>query len=262
MNNSPDGINLEHTYPKSKGSGSGNAENDMHHLFPTRSPVNTARGNLPFGEINDNETDTWYFLNMTSNSIPSENIDKYSERVTGLFEPQESHKGNVARAMMYFYTMYKEEADLADPMFFESQRSTLCDWHMLDPVDSLEWERTFKIAQYQSNKPNPFVLDSTLMQRSYCSISSVASFDINLLDFKVYPNPNQRETTVEFEVIATSDIHLTIHNVSGGRSKIAFEERLLPGKYTKPIELNQSGVFILKLETDNQVLSRKVVVQK
>ncbi|MFN8329951.1 MAG: hypothetical protein U0T81_01815 [Saprospiraceae bacterium] len=37
-----------------------------------------------------------------------------------------------------------------------------------DPVDSLEWKRTFMISQYQDGKANPFVLDCTLPQRCYC----------------------------------------------------------------------------------------------
>ena len=64
-----------------------------------------ARADFPFAEIPDNETDTWYYLTLTLNTIPSSNIDLYSERRNGFFEPREDHKGNVARAMFYFYTM-------------------------------------------------------------------------------------------------------------------------------------------------------------
>ena len=127
---SNDGINCEHTYPRSKGADedNGNAFSDMHHLFPTRSQVNSGRENFPYADIPDEESTQWYFQNEVKNNIPFQDINSYSERVNGRFEPREVHKGNVARAMFYFYTMYKEEADEADAHFFDIQIETLCKW--------------------------------------------------------------------------------------------------------------------------------------
>ena len=113
QNGSSDGINTEHTFPRSKGAEFGNAVSDMHHLFPTRSIVNSSRAADRFNEIADNQTVDWFYLNNTLNTIPNSNIELYSEDINGEFEPREDHKGNVARAMFYFYTMYKEEADLS-----------------------------------------------------------------------------------------------------------------------------------------------------
>jgi len=189
MNGSSNGINAEHTYPRSKGASDGNAYSDMHHLFPTRSPVNSARNNFPFGEINDNQTNSWFYLNNEEDGIPSANIDLYSEVIEGKFEPREDHKGNVARAVFYFYSMYEKEALDADSDFFESMRQTLCKWHEQDPVDSLEWERTYLIANYQDDLPNPFILDSTLVRRAYCGelISNIE--EDKKAKTIVYPNP-------------------------------------------------------------------------
>ena len=50
-------INCEHTWPQSLGSGSEPMKSDMHHLFPTKSNVNSSRGNDPFAESVDNLTD-------------------------------------------------------------------------------------------------------------------------------------------------------------------------------------------------------------
>ena len=46
------GINCEHTWPQSLGA-SGLAKGDLHHLYPTREESNSARGSLPFDEIDD-----------------------------------------------------------------------------------------------------------------------------------------------------------------------------------------------------------------
>lgn len=190
MNGSADGINCEHTYPRSKGADddNGNAFSDMHHLFPTRTAVNSARSNFPFGDINDSQTTKWYYLDQAQSDIPTINIDLYSEVINGRFEPREQYKGNVARAIFYFFAMYKNEAIDADPDFFESQRDAFCMWHKQDPVDSLEWERTYMIGQYQNGLPNPFILDATLASRSFCESVTYVQ-DAAQSNIRLYPNP-------------------------------------------------------------------------
>ena len=163
------GINTEHTWPQSKGADAGNARSDMHHLYPARDAVNASRSNNPFAEIPDSDTDKWWRHDYYLTTIPSQFIDEYSEKDedANRFEPREDHKGNAARSMFYFYTMYKTEADNADPQFFLLQKEILYQWHLQDPADSAEVSRTDKIGTYQENKPNPFVLDSTLVRRAY-----------------------------------------------------------------------------------------------
>lgn len=163
------GINCEHTWPQSMGA-TGIAKGDLHHLYPTEINVNSARGNLPFGEINDNYTDDWYYLTSHITTIPTSNIDLYSERDINIaFEPREDHKGNVSRSMFYFYTMYRDLYIAEDPgeSFWNGQKDDLFMWHYWDIVDNAEITRTNAIAGYQENKPNPFVLDTTLIRRAY-----------------------------------------------------------------------------------------------
>ena len=66
--------------------------------------------------------------------------------------------------MFYFYTMYTQEADNT---FFEDQKETLKEWHYLDLPDNDNLDRTWQIATYQNDIPNPFVVDSTLIRRCY-----------------------------------------------------------------------------------------------
>ena len=81
----------------------------MHNLFPSRVKTNNDRGNRPFGESPDASTTRWYLLNTELTNVPSSMIDKYSELGSaGQFEPREEVKGDIARAMMYTYTIYRD----------------------------------------------------------------------------------------------------------------------------------------------------------
>ena len=162
------GINCEHTFPQSMGAGDEPQKSDMHHLFPCKSNVNSSRGNDPYAEILDEDTEKWYRNDTILYTIPTEFIEEYAEKYNPpdpadeRFEPKEDHKGDAARAMFYFYAMYSE---IADDDFWEIQKETLLNWHYYDAVNTTETTRTWKIAEYQDGLPNPFLLDSTLARR-------------------------------------------------------------------------------------------------
>ena len=158
------GMNCEHIWPQSMYEGSDPMKSDMHHLRPSKENVNSSRGNKPFGDNPDPQTDTWFWMSQSQSSIPSNNIDEYSESETAYFEPREDRKGDIARSVFYFYTMYSE---VTEDNFFESQQEILKIWHEQDPADNNEISRTWQIAGYQEDKPNPFILDSTLVERAY-----------------------------------------------------------------------------------------------
>jgi len=158
------GINCEHIWPQSLYEGGEPLKSDMHALRPCKDNVNSARNNKPFNEVNNEQTITWYWEDSQTSNIPSSNIDEYSENHGSYFEPREDRKGDIARTMFYFYTMYPEEAD---DNFFEGQKDVLKSWHFQDPSDESEIARTWQIANYQENKPNPFILDVTLIERAY-----------------------------------------------------------------------------------------------
>lgn len=173
-------MNLEHAWPQAKGAGDGTMGNrDLHHLFPARAQINSTRGNLPYADIPDNQTTLWFYQDNEYSSKPLVAVDAYSEFASGRFEPRESVKGDIARAMFYFWTIYREDALAADPDFFEQQRETFIAWHLADPVDAEELARTHRIANYEGGVANPFVLDCSLAERAYspdepsCLISAV-----------------------------------------------------------------------------------------
>ena len=275
MDGANNGINTEHTYPRSKGADNGNAESDMHHLFPTRSPVNSARGSFPFAEINDSSTDTWFRNNSSQSNIPPSNIiDEFSESRNGSFEPREEHKGNVARAVFYFYTMYRNQANNADPSFFNIQRATLLQWHQDDPVDQLEFDRTFQIATYQSNKPNPFILDTLLAYRIYCTNNlGVCDFIVPTVSTELpgfslgqnLPNPTTGLTRIPYSLGTTANVQLRVYDLLGNLVKMVIDDSLqTAGDYEVDLDLSQPGVYFyelgVKTEIGNKRFGQRLVV--
>jgi hypothetical protein len=244
------GINTEHTYPRSKGASENtNAYSDMHHLFPTREGVNSARGNLPFSDIVDSQTDKWYFEDNVITTIPSQAIDDYSELLNNEnFEPREKHKGDVARAYFYFYTMYKNQADQEAPIFFESQRETMCKWHFDDPVDEKEWIRNNKIANYQEGKKNPFILDCRLA-RLYCDDIAEACLIVNTVDVnvsKVQISPNPASTTL---IIDSEDLNFKQYGVFSNDGRMIKSGWIDDESTSVQIDIEElkSGFYILRL---------------
>ena len=146
-------LNCEHTVPQSFFASADPMVSDMHHLFPAYDTWNNYRGNYPFYEIPDNTTQLWMIGSTSQNTLPTSNIDGYSEYYQSEFEPREAHKGNAARAIAYFFTMYPTEAG---PLRRVIDTALLCTWNDLDTVDTNERNRNNKIFQYQGNR-NPFI---------------------------------------------------------------------------------------------------------
>ncbi|MEM7375156.1 MAG: endonuclease [Bacteroidota bacterium] len=149
----PAPLNCEHTVPRSL---YGDAEpmlSDIHHLFPTFGTWNNIRSNYPFGEIADHLTSKWMYLDQSQTHIPSTDRDLYSEYNNQVFEPREDHKGNCARAVFYFYTMYSAQAGQITAV---GDLETLYQWHVQDPPDSLELLRNDEIETFQGNR-NPYI---------------------------------------------------------------------------------------------------------
>ncbi len=261
------GINTEHTWPQSLGA-TGLAKSNLHHLFPTRTDVNSARGSLPFAEIPDAQTDKWYRLDYMLTYIPVQFIDEYSElKINQQFEPREDHKGNVARAMFYFYTMYKDQANSADPTFFPLQKYVLRSWNSMDPVDAAEIARTNMIASQQEGKPNPFVLDTSLIRRAYFALTTVhypRPVSQTPDAFKLYPNfpnPFNNETDVRFYLPRPGSVQLAVYSVSG---QALLRESLshLPQGFNRFHLREQqwaTGFYFIAITFDRQVAVQKIL---
>ncbi len=127
-------FNTEHTFPQNFFNSLEPMRADLFHLYPTDDLANNARGSLPFGVVNN---PSWQQGGSKGNSTT--------------FEPRDAHKGQVARAMLYFVTRYQNYSN-----FLTNQESILRQWHEQFAPDSIEIKRCNDIATLQLNR-NPFI---------------------------------------------------------------------------------------------------------
>lgn len=146
-------MNTEHTWPQSKGAKYFPAQGDLHHLYATSKESNSERANYPFCHV------------IESFWEKQGSAQGYDEQLRDCFEPADSHKGNVARAMFYFSIRYLLPLTIEQEVLFRS-------WNTLDPVDENEMIRNDRIEKIQGNR-NPFIDDQSL-------IESISTFQFKL----------------------------------------------------------------------------------
>ncbi|NNF57381.1 MAG: T9SS type A sorting domain-containing protein [Rhodothermaceae bacterium] len=263
-NENTQGINQEHTWPQSLLTGQ--ADDDLHNLFPTKVNVNAARGNLPFAEIPDNLTTTWYRDNLQQSATPDAGvIDEFSELRAGVaFEPREDHKGNVARALFYMATVYDVQTNTTFSFDMEEQ-TTLYGWHYADPVDQAEYDRTFRIAPFQSNQPNPFVLDSTLIRRAFfpeITTATDAEPPSGLHLSAPAPNPFRDATTLTLTMPEPTVVRIAVFDALG-RQVAVLHDGLVSTQAPLSIRLEGTrlppGLYLIRVTGGSAHRTRRVL---
>jgi len=252
------GINAEHTWPQSMGAASEPQRGDMHFLFPAKDNVNSTRNNHPYADIPDDQTTTWFLGSTSQSSTPTTDIDKYSEFASGRFEPRESVKGNVARAVLYFNTIY---SGAANPSFFAGQKETLLSWASQDLPSGNEIRRSGLIRKYQGNI-NPFLLDPSLGSRLFGTSTYVENESLpqRLQIETVYPNPTLGPISLRVSTMAPAIATVSLYNVLGER--LSVKRVLLPGGLIDlPVDLKDytSGVYFVTVTSDKGSQTRSVL---
>jgi endonuclease I len=154
------GWNREHTWPRSDGVGEDGPDySDLHHLFPCKETVNSLRGNLPFDESTNQESDPF---------APESFKDSNS------WEPLDRDKGVVARALLYMMVRYDGGESLTTDLVLDDSTgsvgthgvlSTLLAWHRAHPPTDYERARnnaiyagvTVGATTYRQGNRNPFI---------------------------------------------------------------------------------------------------------
>ena len=138
-----DFVNAEHVWPQSYFNSALPMVADLHHLMSTLSTPNGRRGNLKFARVS----------NATYRTSSGSKLGKEG------FEPDDSVKGNVARAIFYFIVRYSDK-NIRQGMdynsFWTKNVPMLLEWNRQDPPDANERRRNDLVEDFQGNR-NPFI---------------------------------------------------------------------------------------------------------
>ena len=149
--------NREHTYPQSKISGA--AVNDNHHIFADDWKTNGARSNYRFGLVSPTENNRV----KDSSGLNTDNFEG-----GGFFLPNDTAKGEVARATLYMNTYY---GYTLEGNFQTSELAVL--WALQYPPTNRDMQRNNRVYTNQGNR-NPYVDDTSYICLVY-GMTSVAT---------------------------------------------------------------------------------------
>ena len=187
------GTNREHVWCQSRGfkasSGAeGPAGTDVHHLISGDGRVNQSyHNNSPYGYVDKTDSKTKNAgsdKSFLDGNYLGPQLHKHDEDVTNMvFEPQDSDKGDIARALFYMAACYNnfsgnetitqfnpnlllvdyatsdgaaEESSATHPVTM-GILSDLLEWHKMDPVDEYEIHRNNLIYKNFQHNRNPFI---------------------------------------------------------------------------------------------------------
>lgn len=171
------GMNIEHTFPKSWWGGSKNdAYCDIVHLMPVNSSINSRRSNWPYAEV--------------ANASWDNERSKYGTPKSGqgggasaVFEPDDEYKGDLARTYFYMVTCYQNLSWAGNglltaktgtyPTLQDWAIDMLLEWHRNDPVSQKELDRNEGVYSQQGNR-NPFIDYPEMAEHIWGNLQSVA----------------------------------------------------------------------------------------
>ena len=149
-------LNTEHSWPQSRGANEDPAMSDLNILFSADATANSQRLNYPFGEIKGNVV--WTSPEVAGSTERSR-LGYSGTGTSGqlVFEPRTSKKGDIARAILYFYVRYQPDPTASFSLAnFNVERPILASWAQADPPDPFERARNNLVYRTQGNR-NPFI---------------------------------------------------------------------------------------------------------
>lgn len=240
--------NREHTFAKSLGNpdlGTSGPGSDAHNLRSSDVDMNNMRGNLLFADGSGN-----------AGTVGSE------------WYPGDEWKGDCARIIMYMYLRYGLQCR---PYYCAvgtvnsvdaNMVNLLLEWNVEDPVSQLEENRNDEIQSWQGNR-NPFIDNPYLATKIWGGTPAVDTWggvgmEESALFFKVYPNPVSEDVFY----ISSSDEKINQIEIYDSAGRLI--QTLKPDTVINtPVSVQNmpSGIWIIKVQSENSVQSQKIIIQ-
>lgn len=256
--------NREHTFPKSWFNNGTPMYSDLFHVMPTDKKDNGLRGNYAYGVVG---TATYTSSNGTK---MGDNIAPNGPAMV-VFEPADEFKGDVARNYFYMATCYENVvatwqnnnpngAVFLDGtnarVFAQWSLDMLYSWHIQDPVSAKEIARNDAVYAIQGNR-NPFIDHPEYVYSIWGQALSLSVQNFNLLSaVKIYPNPsNDHRVNIQTDVVLDE---IDLININGQIVQQIKKPAMQSNTYV--VEGLPQGFYFLKLTSDNQSVTKKVVL--
>jgi len=252
-------LNTEHTYAQSWFSSpqSSIKKADLFHLFPTNAQVNSSRGNLPFDtvvSVNNTYTHSHGYVSKRGNNAQGIQV----------FEPADQHKGNLARALLYFNVRYNDTLTQANVNMIP----ILLVWHVLDPVDNAELTRNQNIYGYQGNR-NPFVDHPEFVNRIWGPVETEDELMTPQISISsIYPNPSRDNFCITYSLKNPASVNLKVYNTKGQLIAEPLSEHKASGYHQSlwgAMDTNGKkvapGIYIIRIQSGAESHSQKVVIR-
>lgn len=266
--------NREHVTPKSwmptNSTANGTKEgSDYHNLFCVKAEVNNKRS--------ANAMDIVVHPSTWAGSGDSQIGDDANFKK--VFEPKNSIKGNVARAMFYQTIAYDGYASLSwafnnltYPSGVEKDQDVaiLLQWHAQDPPDNFEIARNEYIYSQQGNR-NPFVdhpewvkcIDfKTLTLSEACPLDTAivdVIVDVNAnTELSIYPNPVKEKGYIKLNN-TEKILNIELINLRGQKSY--FNNDIHENIVDFNVKSLPNGIYFVKVFTENKIYIKKMSVK-
>lgn len=265
-NSENDCYNREHIFPQGFFNKRYPMRSDIHHVVPSDGYVNNRRSNYPFGEVSN--------ASWTSNNGSKVGSNTFGSFSGTVFEPIDEFKGDIARMLLYFATRYEDDvtsnswdshnSSSSNPLNGTNNQvyedwyiKLLHKWHTNDPVSNREIVRNNEAYKFQGNR-NPFIDHPEYVTQIWGSVLSTENIK-TLENISVYPNPtsiNRITITIPNDLEIQS---ITLYSVLG--SKIYNAEKTTLSNYKIRIKNLKKGFYLLKIESDKNSITKKVIVK-
>ncbi len=263
-----DPFDCEHIVPQSLFGSEAPMKNDIHHLAPTFSNWNSTRGNMPYNENADSQTEKWIrndeLVNCSNNPpcIPGSFLDEFSEVIVdgnnSTWEPREDAKGNVARSVFYFFTMYPDY-DITSV----GNIQTLYQWHLDDPVNNEDDDRNQGVDNFQGNR-NPYIDHPEWVERAWIGlpVSNKNIIEKTNISIEILSNPIKNKIlTFSIENPNLENLTFSIYSTEG--KKILEREIKNTSKETtiqEGIKHLDAGLYWLHIKSSGRTTTTKAFI--
>ncbi|MCF7809541.1 right-handed parallel beta-helix repeat-containing protein [bacterium] len=137
-------------------------------------------------------------------------------------------------------------------------------WILFAPHELATYEATLRI---ESDDPDEEIIEIPITGSSDSLVSVRDDSDLTPVKFSIagiYPNPFNSTTTISYSLPVTSQVKLTLYDITGREVEMLVDENRQAGIHTVNLKANNlpSGLYLVKLESLNKSQVRKMMLIK